>query len=103
MRVTQRSATKRWVSRRARPNLRSRRLPPLHLMPRQNFAHRVDELVLGHGELRLGLLLQVVVAVLAQPRDLGAENEVLDLDFTLGFFIAALDHDARAAALVGVF
>src|SRR5262249_29150269 len=63
----------------------------------------VDELVLGHRELRLGLLFQVIVAILAQPRNLGAEKEVFDLNFTLRFFVAALNHHAWTAALVSVF
>src|SRR5262245_34157165 len=41
--------------------------------------------------------------VLAQPRDLGAENEIFDLNFTLFFFVAALNHHAWTAALVSVF
>ena len=56
-----------------------------------------------HRELRLGLLLQIVVTILAQPGDLGAEDEILDLDFALLFLVAALDDDAGRAALVGVF
>src|SRR5262249_51994460 len=78
-------------------------LVPPHLVPCQNLAHGVDELVLGDRELRVGLFLQVVLAVLAQAGDLGGEDEVLDLDFTLGFFVSSLDHDAGTAALVGVF
>ena len=47
--------------------------------------------------------LQVVVAVLAQARDLGAEDQVLDLHLALGLLVAALDDDAGRAALVGIF
>src|SRR5262249_44328948 len=76
---------------------------PFGVVARQNFAHGVDELVLGHRELRLRLLLAVIVVVLAQPRDLGAEDEIFDLNFTLCFFVTALNDDAWTAALVGVF
>src|SRR5262249_16647849 len=55
------------------------------------------------GELRLGLLRPVIVAVLAQPRDLGAEDEIFDLNFTFCFFVTALNHHAWTAAPVGIF
>src|SRR4051794_23916632 len=64
---------------------------------------RVDQLAFPDRELRLRLLLQIVVTILAQPGDLGAEDEILDLDLALLFLIAALDHDTGGAALVGVF
>jgi hypothetical protein len=48
------------------------------LLRARNFAHGVDELAFLDRELRLELLLQVVVAILAQPRHLGAQNETLD-------------------------
>ena len=37
---------------------------PGHAVARQHGPHRLDQLVLGHRELRLGLLLQILVAVL---------------------------------------
>ncbi len=61
----------------------ARRSGPLHVIACEDLAHRVDQLAFLDGELRLGLLLQVIVAVLAQPCDLGAEDEVLDLDLAL--------------------
>src|SRR5580658_2888540 len=72
-------------------------------MSRQHLAHGLDQLALRHSELRLGLLLQIVVAVLAQSGDLGTEHEVLDLHLALGLLVRTLDDDARRVALVGVF
>ena len=68
----------------------------------RNFAHRGDEIGLGHGELRLGLLLQIFVAVLDGGEG-GAKREVLDLHFAFSLLVAALDDDARRGALVGIF
>ena len=48
--------------RRRRPG---RDLAPAHAVAREHLAHRFDQLVFRHRELRLGLLLQVFVAVLA--------------------------------------
>ena len=76
---------------------------PGHVVSREHFLDRVDQLAFLDRELRLRLLLQIVVTILAQPGDLGAENEILDLDLALLFLIAALDHDAGRTALVGVF
>ena len=53
-------------------------------------------------ELRLGLLLEVFVAVLDVARR-RAGDQVLDLHFALGLFVGALDDGARRAALVGIF
>ena len=55
-----------------------------------------------HGELRLGLLLQVLLAVLDRG-ERGAEHQILDLHLALGLLVAALDDDARRAAAVGIF
>src|ERR1700719_2188886 len=44
------------------------------LMARQHRAHGVDQLRLGHGALRFGLLLQVLVAALFQLGELGADD-----------------------------
>ena len=53
-------------------------------VPREHLAHRFDELVLGHGALRLGLFLQMFLAALFQLRQFGADDQVLDGDFALG-------------------
>src|SRR5262249_7097622 len=76
---------------------------PFDVVARQHVAHGIDELILGHGELRLGLLRPVIVVVLAQPRDLGAEDEIFDLNFTFCSFVTALNHHAWTAAPVGIF
>src|SRR5262245_36588327 len=76
---------------------------PRHLVAREHLAHALDQRALLHGELRLGLLLAILIAVLAQARELGAEREILDLHLALLFLVAALDHHAGRAALVGVF
>ena len=72
-------------------------------MARQHLAHRFDEFFLGHAALRLGLLLQMLVAALFELGELGADGEILDGDFALGLFVGALDHHAGRVALVGVF
>ena len=72
-------------------------------MAREHLAHGVDQLLLRHRELRLGLLLAIFVAVFAHAGELGAEDEILDLDFALRFLVGALDDDAGRAALVGIF
>src|SRR5579883_3083263 len=73
------------------------------VVPRQDLAHGLDQLRLRHRELRLGLLLQIVVAILGQPGDLGAEDQVLDLHLALRLLVGALDHHARRPAFVGIF
>src|SRR6202011_2673818 len=82
---------------------RERRLGPLDGVAREHLADGVDEITLSDRELRLRLLLQVVVAILAQPGDLRAEDEILDLNLALGLLVAALDDDAGAATFVRVF
>ena len=72
-------------------------------MAGQHLAHRFDQFLLGDGELRFGLLLQMLLAALFQLRQLGADDQVLDGDFALGLLVGALDDDARRVALVGVF
>src|SRR5690349_17500731 len=57
-------------------------LIPLHAVTRQHLAHRLDELVLRYRELRLGLLLQIFVAVLGLV-ERGAEDQILDLHLAL--------------------
>src|SRR5215831_4442028 len=84
----------------AQPILRPR---PALRVARQHLAHRFDEAVLRHGELGLRLLAQVVVALLRQARQLGADDQVLDLHLALLLLVRALDDYARAAAAVGVF
>src|SRR3990170_6961580 len=74
----------------------------LGFVARHNFANGIDHAGLGHGELRLGLLLQIFVAVLDRG-ERGAKDQVLDLHLAVGLLVAALDDDARAAALVGIF
>jgi hypothetical protein len=78
-------------------------LSPLHPVARQHLAHRLDQLLLRHRELGLRLLLEIIVALLGEPGELGADDQVLDLHLALLFLVAALDDDARAAAAVGVF
>src|SRR6266700_6820938 len=80
-----------------------RTLPLSHAVAREHLAHGVDQLLLRHRELRLGLLLAIFVAVFAHAGELGAEDEILDLDFALRFLVGALDDDAGRAALVGIF
>ena len=61
---------------------RGRRSPPRHAVPRQHLAHRFDHPLLRHRELGLGLLAQIVVALLGEARKLGADDQVLDLSLT---------------------
>src|SRR3989337_2944531 len=74
----------------------------LGFVARQNFANGIDHAGFGHGELCLGLLFQIVVAVL-DGSERGAKDQVLDLHLAADLLVAALDDDARAAALVGIF
>src|SRR4029450_11323278 len=71
-------------------------------MPGEQFAHSVDELRFRDRELRFRLFLQVFLAVL-RIGQLGAKDEVLDLDLAARLFVAPLDDRARRAAFVGVF
>jgi len=64
-------------------------------------AHGLDQCCLFDGELRLGLLLQVFIAVLGRG-ERGPQNQVLDLDFAARFLVAALNDGTRRPALVGV-
>src|SRR5436190_21186586 len=69
---------------------------------REDAAHGLDEVGFGDGELRLGLLLQIFVAILDRG-ERGTQDQVLDGDFAFGLLVATLDDDARGAALVGIF
>ena len=73
-------------------------LLPSDVMPREQFTHSFHELFLRYRELRLGLLLQIFLAVL-DGGERGAEDQVLDLDFALGLLVAALDDRAGLARL----
>ena len=71
-------------------------------MPRQHFAHGLDELGFRHRELRRARLAPFLVGGDGLGF-LGAFDQVLDLHLALGLLVAALDDDAGRAALVGVF
>src|SRR5262245_7293243 len=76
---------------------------PRHLVAGEHLAHARDQVALWHRELRLGLLLPIFIVVLAQAGKLGAERQILDLHFAPSLLVAALDHDAGRAPLVGIF
>ena len=65
-------------------------------------AHGLDHCRFLDDELRLGLLLQVFVAVLGRGQCC-AQDQVLDLDFAARLLVAALNDGARRVPLVGVF
>src|SRR3954471_16082369 len=71
-------------------------------MARQHFAHGIDELALIDLVLGLGLLLQILFAVLdlGKPR---AKDEILDLDLAVRTLIRPLDDRARRVSPVGIF
>jgi len=71
-------------------------------MAGENLPNPFDKLRFGHGELRLGLLLQIFLAVL-DGGERGAEDQILDLHLALGLLVVALDDDARRAATIGLF
>src|SRR5215203_7282219 len=74
-------------------------LPLSREVPRQHLADGVDQLVLRDGELRLGLLLQIGLAVvLGDCGELGTDLEVLDLDLAFGLLARSLDDRAEGAA-----
>ena len=75
----------------------------LQAVPRQYRAHGFDEVCFRHGVLRFGLFLQMLLAAFFQLRQFGADDQILDRDLAFGFFIGALDDDARRVALVGIF
>ena len=64
-------------------------LSPLHVMARQHLAHSSTSLVLIDLVLRLGLLLQIFLAVLDLGQA-GAEDQILDLDLAIGLLVRAL-------------
>ena len=70
-------------------------------MARQDFAHGIDELVLVDLVLRLGLLLQILFAILdlGKPR---TKDQILDLDLAVRPFVRPLDDRAGRVAPVGV-
>src|SRR4051812_10007034 len=71
-------------------------------MAREHFAHGIDELALVDLVLGLGLLLQILFAVLdlGKPR---AKDEVLDLDLAVRPFVRPLNDRARRVAPVSIF
>ena len=71
-------------------------------MAGENLPNPFDKLRFGHGELRLGLLLQIFLAVL-DGGERGAEDQILDLHLAFRLLVAALDDDARRAAPIGIF
>src|SRR5580704_3145378 len=75
----------------------------LELVAGQHGADGFDQLRLWHGALRLGLLLQMLLAAFFQLGELGADDQVLDGDLALGLLVGALDDDARRVAPVGLF
>ena len=52
-------------------------------MAGQHRADGFDQLRLRHGALRLGLLLQMLLAAFFQLGELGADDQILDNDFAL--------------------
>src|SRR5712691_11201352 len=73
-----------------------------HAVALQHLAHGVDQLLLRHCELRRPALAPFLVRG-DRRGGLGAFDEILDLQFALGAFVAALDDDAGRAAPVGIF
>src|SRR6266481_9313477 len=56
---------------------------PMLRVPRQHLAYGLDQPILRHRELGLRLPAQVLLALLRQPGQLGADDQVLDLHFAL--------------------
>src|SRR6478735_4593648 len=77
-------------------------LIPLHVMARQHFAHGIDEPGLVDLVLGLGLLLQILFAVLDLGKT-GAKDEILDLDLAVCPFVRPLDDRAGRVSPVGIF
>src|SRR3990172_12328927 len=76
----------------------------LGFVARHNFANGIDHAGVGHGELRLGLLLQIFVAVLDR-REIGAKDQILDGDLWAIWVISlglTLNDDARCTSLIGI-
>src|SRR3990170_1670152 len=76
----------------------------LGFVARHNFANGIDHAGLGHGELGLGLLLQIFVAVLDR-REIGAKDQILDGDLWAIWVISlglTLNDDARCTSLIGI-
>src|SRR5580704_1367013 len=76
------------------------------LVAGQHGADGFDQLRLRHRALRLGLLLQMLLAAFFELGELGADDEVFDYDLWASgivLFVGALDDDARRVAAVGVF
>src|SRR3984957_19981516 len=71
-------------------------------MPRQHFSHLVDESGLIDFKLRFGLLFQIFLAI-ADVGQACAEDQILDLDFTLSPLVRPLDDGAGRIAPVGIF
>src|SRR5262249_55266117 len=98
-----------WISSLLRRSARTalwharQRSSPRHAVPRQNLAHRFDQPILRYRKLRLGLLAQIVVALLGKSCELGAYDQIFDLDFALLLFVRTLDDDTGAAAAIGIF
>jgi len=64
-------------------------------MAGEHLAHRLDHFFFRHGALRLGLLLQMLFAAFFLFGKLGANDQILDRDFTTGFFVGALNNNTR--------
>src|SRR5690348_2991100 len=77
-------------------------LSPLHVMPRQNFLHGLDQHALVDLGLGLALPLQIFLAVLdlGEPR---AKDQILDLHLAPRLLVRALHDRARRIAAVGIF
>src|SRR5690242_15933994 len=75
---------------------------PFHLMPGQDLAHLGDEFGLADFGLRLGLPLQIFLAILdlGEP---GAKDQILDLYLAARLFVGALHDRARRVTAVGIF
>src|SRR5665213_1376378 len=71
-------------------------------MARQQFLHRLHQVIFTHSDLRLGLFLEVFGAVL-DTGERRAEHQILDGQFVPLFFVGALDNRARTAAFIGIF
>src|SRR5262245_28434228 len=71
-------------------------------MARQYLAHGLDQLLFRPGELGRPLLAPFLVRRDRRGRP-GAFDQVLDLHFAPRLLVAALDDDAGALALVGIF
>src|SRR3974390_3367831 len=68
----------------------------------EQLAHFLDQPVFFHRELRLGLLLEIILALGRRACDLSPNDQVLDQHLAPRLLVRALDYRAWASAPVGV-